>query len=169
TAATPDPAGPSRRSSGWAPGSRSGRALLRHLIVDGSLFGALRLGGLFDRDSGGYLLGLCALGPDGVEIDLALRCGDLGGVGAVRRRNVGRRLGVEGLSSFGDAGDTLRSDALRFRLEEVGPDLESRLVLRLDRLDVLRVVERELLVRRQAAVPGARKGLVGAALAVRED
>ena len=103
---------------------------------------------------------------DGVEVDLALgrRNGDR--VRPVSRSDVGRCCGVDlGHLELGQR----RPDALRVRLHRVGERLELRLGLRDDRLLVIRVVERELLVSRDPAVLRAGERGVRAALAVGED
>src|SRR5205807_1790358 len=103
---------------------------------------------------------------DGVEVDLALRVGDGDCVRPMRRSYVGGRLGLDlGHLELGQGW----ADALRVGLGDVGERLERRLRLGDDRLLVVGVLERELLVRRHAAVLRARQRGVRAALAVGED
>src|SRR5256885_12201391 len=101
-----------------------------------------------------------------VEVDLTLGRRDLRRVGAVGGGSVCRRLGLERLLRL--FGQAFRADTLRLRRSEVGTDLECGLVLSLDRLGVLGVVQRELLVCGQTAVAGTGQRLVRTALAVRE-
>src|SRR5205807_1895574 len=91
-----------------------------------------------------------------------------GCVRSVRGGDVCRRLRIERLLDR-DVRQALGPDALRFGRGQVGPDLERGLFLGLDRLRVVGVVQRELLVRGEAAVPRAGQGLVRTPLAVGED
>src|SRR3954447_57618 len=97
-----------------------------------------------------------------VEVDLALDRRDLRRVRPVGRDRICGSLGVEEWLAV--VGQALRSDALRLGRRKIRAGLEGRLLSRLDRIGVVAVVQSHLLMRGQAAVPGAGKRLVRAAL-----